>query len=176
VPVAEPSGEYEIACSVDLSPVFGKIENKTTVTITQPPADILDRRLKELESDDVDTGVKAARDLSYFEKDGARVFPALLAHLDDPDESIRMSVFSAMTRYTDQIKDHVDIFLEILGNKEESDYFRQMSASCVSYYAALSADVEEALKQALESYKGHDYESAFKYYLERYQERMKKEG
>ena len=79
MPVAEPSGEYEVDLSVDLSAVYSNLTDRQTLTITQPPADILDRRLAEVKSEDVNTRRAAVSDLAFFAKDGDRVFPALVA-------------------------------------------------------------------------------------------------
>jgi HEAT repeat protein len=176
VPVAEPSGEYQVRCSVDLSPAYGKIEGKKTVTITRPPEDILERRLEELASEDASVRRIAAMDLSFFPKNGKRVFPALLACLDEADESVRMNAIIAMNSFGDQIKRHSAILIKMLRNEKEQVYCRSRIAYYLGRHAPVSEEVEQALKAAAASVKGSNYEQSFTYALERYKHRVQEEA
>jgi len=149
VPVAEPSGEYSVNCSIDLSPLYGKIEERKSVAITQPPADILERRLAELDSKEANERIAAARDLAYFEGQGERAFPALLTCLEDPVESVATSALYSMNSYSDQIAKHHDVFLQMLRNQKTLPRFRDRAAYYLGRFApADSAEVLEALEEA----------------------------
>lgn len=173
MPVAEPSGEYEVLCLVDLSPIYGEIKQKTVLNIIRPPKDILEIRLKELESKDKSIQQRAAYDLAHFPEQGERVFQALLSHLNDPDEDLQTAVFSSMGNYKEQVKNHLALYLKILKDEKASEYFRSSSASNISLYAPIDPKTEQALEDALKAFQGHSYESSFKYYLQRYQKRKK---
>ena len=114
MPVAEPSGEYLVHCTLDLSPHFGKLETKNTITLTRPPKNILDLRLAELKSGDKEVRLSAATDLYYFTDHGDRVFPALISLLEDPDEDLRQEALYAMGGFPDQIRDHMDLYIKIV--------------------------------------------------------------
>ena len=152
MPVAVPSGEYILDSSVDLSPLFEKIAVKNTVRIDQPPPDILERRLAELESDDGDVRNEAAMDLAYFEGEAARVFPALLAHLEDPVQSVRVNALEAMGHYSEQLGKHSKVFLKLLGDEEKELYMRSVVAEYLGRHAPLSEEVEKALEKAAISF------------------------
>lgn len=118
MPAAEPSGEYEVDISLDLSAVYGKITDRRTITIEQPPDDILERRLAELKSKEADTRRTAVADLAFFGEDGDRVFPALVACLEDGDEEVRKGAVYSMSGYREQIDEQPDVIIGILKNKK----------------------------------------------------------
>lgn len=173
MPVAVPSGEYTLASSVDLTPAFEKIESETTIRITQPPPDILDRRLGELESGDAEVRNKAAMDLAYFEEEGERVFPALLDHLDDPDQSVRVNVMEAMGYYPDQLRKHSKVFLELLRDRENEKYLRSVAAEYLGRHAPLKDEVRKALEKAAISFVNDPLAQFFMRARDSYRRRVK---
>jgi HEAT repeat protein len=176
VPVAEPSGEYDLLCSVDLSPLYGKIEEKKSVAITQPPADILDRRLAELESEDVGVRSTAASDLAYFEGEGERVFPALLTCLDDPEEDVAQSALYSLYYYPVQIKAHTEYFLKLLCDMEKPQRFQERAAYYLGRYGDASAKVEKALEEAVKANENPSSSRRLEYALNNCRQRMKTES
>lgn len=175
MPVAVPSGEYTLASSVDLTPAFEKIESETTIRITQPPPDILDKRLEELESNDVEVRNKAAKDLAYFEEEGEHVFPALLAHLDDPDQSVRVNAMEAMASYPDQLKMHSKVFLKLLRDRESEKYLRSVAAEYLGRHAPLEDEVKKALEKAAISFVNDPLAQFFLRARDNYRRRVKAE-
>lgn len=173
MPVAEPSGEYTVTCSVDLSPLFGKIVSEQTITITRPPNNILDQRLAELRSDDEQTSRTAAYDLAYFEDDGERVFPALRACFGKAEGSVKSAALSSMRTYTEQIAKHPDFFLEIVGNGKLSESDRSSAARYLAWHAPIDARIQKTLEETAEALKDTRYGQSITYYLEYYERRKK---
>jgi hypothetical protein len=175
VPVAEPSGEYQVLCTLDLSPLCGKLETINEVTIIQPPADILDRRLAELNSEDENVRLQAVRDLYFFEDHGDRVFPALLTRYVDSGEAQRIEILSSMGSFPDHIKDHIDLFIEIVNNRDESGDVVDFAAYYLGQYGPRDDRVEKALEDAAAAHSESDFSESMKYALERYRKRVKRE-
>jgi hypothetical protein len=146
-----PAGEYRLAVSLDLSPVFGIVKAETVLSVSPPPADILTRRLEELGSPDIVVRRTALLDLRYFPKDGARVGPALLAALDDPDGSIRSLAVSVLNAFPKEAAAATDRLLAILASKEAASHERQNVAFLLARVAPPSKEVETALVKAVEA-------------------------
>lgn|GEM_PF-2414117 len=172
MPVAEPSGGYDLLCAVDLSPLYGKIEEKHSIVITQPPADILDRRLAELESENPVVRSTAVRDLAYFEGQGPRVFPALAACLDDPSEAVATSAIYSLYYYPEQIKANPACFLKVLRNREKPQQVRNRAAYYLGRFAPKNAQIEKALKKAVEALEDPSSNGTLVYALKQYRDRM----
>jgi hypothetical protein len=165
-----------VTCTLDLSPAYGKIEEKKTVSITRPSPDILDRRLEELKSKNAGTRRTAAMDLSYFPEEEKRVFPALVACLDDADEGVRMNVLNSMGSYGNQIKQHASVLIELLENGKELEYCRGRAAYLLGMHAPVSEEVEKALTSAAEAMKGGTYEQYVMNALDRYRRRAQEDA
>jgi HEAT repeat protein len=179
VPVAEPSGEFETKCSIDLSPVYGTIEETKTVTITQPPADILDKRLAELESEDAGVRSMAASDLAFFEGEGERVFPALVTCLGDGSEGVRTSALYSLYSYPEQIAANHGVFLKMVRDTELEGRFRERAAFYLGRFGPagdreILKVLEEALKSQKENPEGQF--SMYAYAIQEYKRRMKTEA
>ncbi len=175
MPVAEPSGEYQLDLSLDLSPIYGTIEDRQTVTVSQPPADILDRRLAECASDDAATRMFAVRDLAYFRENGDRVFPALARCLDDADGSVREAVVYSMGRFPEQIAQHSEAVMRALGDASMDASRRGYAAYLLSEHGPLTEQVSEALTAAAEAV-GADEHDRFADALARFNARREAEG
>jgi len=173
VPVAEPSGEYTATCSVDLSPAFGTIVSERKITITRPPADILDRRLEELRSEDENTRRAAAIDLSYFENDGERVFPALLECFKSAKGPLRSTALLSMGSYPEQIAAQSALFVKLLLDEKESESIHRSAAYYLAQYAPIDGNVQKALDKTKEAYKESRYSGTFEYYANLYKKRAK---
>ena len=173
MPVAEPSGEYLVKCSVDLSPLFGKIEETKTIVLSRPPPGILDQRLAELRSDDINVKSLAASELGYFHKDGERVFTALAACFRSAPESLRNTIVYSMENYPEQIALRSTFFLEILGNNKYSDNLRKSAARCLSDSGPIDDAVEKALRAAA---KADRKDRILAYFLAQYRNRKKAAG
>jgi len=173
VPVAEPSGEYTVTCSVDLSPLFGKIVSEKKITITQPPADILEKRLAELRSDNEQTRISAAHDLAHFQKDAERVFPALQTCFGSADDPLKNAAFNSMGSYADQIAVHFEFFIKILGDSKHHDSIRARTVMYLSGYGPIDPRIQTALDEAKEALKASDLGPSLKYYIDHYASRSK---
>jgi len=171
VPVAEPSGEYTVTCSVDLSPLFGKIVSEKEITITRPPADILEQRLGELRSDDYQIRLAAAYDLAHFDDEGERVLPALLSCFGSAEGSLRSAAFNSMGSYPEQIAAHFEFFLKIVRSKKEVDRLRSRAASYLAWHAPIDERVQKALEAANEALKESRYGQSIIHYLNYYRSR-----
>lgn len=150
MPVAVPTGNYEIEASVDLSPLFGKIEHFGAVDVVLPSEKILNDRLAQLESEDVNQRRMALIDLRYFREDAEKVVPALVACLDDGEEVIRMVALSVLMAYPEQAAAHVERFYSML-ESEDGVSVRGNAAYLISRVAPVSDRAEQALMNALES-------------------------
>ncbi|MBI4879629.1 MAG: HEAT repeat domain-containing protein [Planctomycetes bacterium] len=170
--MAEPSGEYQVDLSVDLSPIYGKIEDRQTIAISRPPADILERRLAECASDDAAARRRAAQDLAYFKDDGERVFPALIRCLDDADEGVRSAAVYSMGRYPEQIAEHPEAMIRVLGDERLDASRRGYAAYLLSEHGPLTEPARAALSAAKERASDDD-RSRFASALERFEERAK---
>jgi HEAT repeat protein len=152
VPVAVPTGSYELHASLDLSPVFGVVEHTETLTVDRPPADVLDQRLGELASEDANARRKAVYDLRYFPEDGERVVPAVVKCLSDLEESVRLAALSVLAAFPGEAAEHTDVFLGILcGTESASKYERGSAAYLLGRVAPASEEVEKALREAAAS-------------------------
>lgn len=169
MPVAVPTGEYELKAAIDLSPVFGEIEHECAVPVTTPPENVLDRRLEQLASDDPNVRRIAVIDLRYFPGHGDRVFPALLGALDDEEPAVRSIALSVMISYPAQAAAHADVYLEILlGDRAAAE--KATAAYLVGRFAPASPEAEAALTKAIddapEAYRPR-FESALNQYRSR---------
>jgi HEAT repeat protein len=152
VPVAVPTGSYELRASLDLSPVLGVIEHAETLIVTRPPADILDRRLEELSSENGSVRRTAVYDLRYFPEDGERIVPFLLNCLKDREGSVRLAALSVLTAFPKEAAEHVDVYLAILGGGDAVvKYERASAAYLLGRVAPKSEEVEKALRNAATS-------------------------
>ena len=173
MPVAEPSGEHSVKIFLDLSPFYGKIEDERTVKIIRPPADILEQRLAELKSEDPQVRRTAALDLAYFQDAGDRVFPALTACLQDPEEQVRTYAVYSMGRYPKQVEKKADVFLEILRDESFSKNLKARCALLLGRYGPLTGEVEKALEKAGEAFRGDRSALTVEYALKRFEARKK---
>jgi hypothetical protein len=165
-----PAGEYRLAVSLDLSPLFGAVNAETDISVTPPPADILSRRIAELKASDVATRRNALLDLRWFPQEGARVAPAVLAVLDEPDDSIRSAALNTLGSFPKEAAAASDRILALLSVEGAADYVRQSAARLLSRVAPPSKEVEEALAKAVASAEGNarlNYESALASYRRR---------
>ena len=149
MPVAVPTGHYDLEASVDLHPVFGKFEQLGTIDFVTPSERILEDRLAQLEADSVNARRAALIDLRYFREDGEKVFPKLMACLNDEDAGIRMIALSVMMAYPKQAAEHVDTFIEILlGDESVSMSEKSNAANLLGRYVPVSDKVGAALEKA----------------------------
>ena len=144
MPVAVPTGEYTLLYSLDLSPVFGVLEYEETVEIAQPPADILEKRLEQISSEDATARRAAIADLRYFPDEGERIVPALVAALKKADDSARPLILSVLSAFPAQAAEYLDTFLGILetGKGYEPVYAAQLLARM--------APADEMIRKAME--------------------------
>lgn len=149
MPVAVPSGHYEIEAVIDLSPLFGKIEHIGAVDVEIPSEKVLSDRLAQLASEDVNQRRLALIDLRYFRNDAERVVPALVACLDDEEETIRMVALSVLGAYPEQAANHMERFFEILEG-EGGVSVRANAAYLIARLAPVSERTEEAIAKALD--------------------------
>ena len=149
MPVAVPTGRYEIEATVDLSPLFGTIEHHGTVDVVVPSEKVLADRLAQLESEDVNQRRAALLDLRYFREDAEKVVPAIIKCFDDEEETIRMYALSAMSAYPAQAPTYVDRYFEILAG-EDGVSVRGYAAYLLGRFAPVSDRAEQALLAALE--------------------------
>jgi hypothetical protein len=150
VPVAVPTGSYEVTARVDLTPLFGVVETTRTVELTRPPADVLDRRLAELSAEKEAVRRTAAYQLRYFPDDGERIVPALLTRLEDEESSVRLAALSVLGSFGDEAAEHVDRYLAILESGKTS-YEKASAANLLGRVAPASETVERALRAAAAS-------------------------
>lgn len=144
-----PAGQYDLEASIDLSPVLGKIVQLGTVDLVIPSEKILEERLTQLTSEDVNVRRAALIDLRNFREDGEAVFPKLMVCLDDEDSNIRMLTLSVMMAYPTQAAEHVDTFIEILlGDESVGLSEKSNAASLLAYYVPVSEKVGAALEKA----------------------------
>ncbi len=147
-----PTGRYDLEASLDLSPVYGKLDHVTTVDITVPSEAVLAERLEQLKSEDVNVRRGALIDLRYFRQDGDKVFPALLECLSDTESVIRMVALSVMMAYPKQATEHVDTFIAIVeGGPEVSVSERSNAIYILARYVPPSEMITEVLEKAWEN-------------------------
>lgn len=171
MPVAVPTGRYDLKASVDLRPVFGEIEQFSAVDFVAPTEKILEERLAQLESENVSVRRNALIDLRYFPKDGEVVFPELMACLDDEDPNIRLIALSVMMAYPAQAAEEVDTFIEILlGDESVSMSEKSNAANLLGRYVPVSKEVGEALEKAWAAADGN-LKLRMKYAVEAYRKR-----
>ena len=168
--MAVPSGEYELTASVDLSPVFGVLTKKTTVTVARPRDDILDVRLKELASGDPSEVRRAIYDLRYFPKDGERIVPALVSVLEGKDANLRQAAISVFGSFPKGAAEHLDLILSI-ATDTEGGYARGRAAYLLARFAPQDEKYEKALTDGVKSSEGslkRQFESALDQYRRRH--------
>lgn len=151
VPVAVPTGNYEVTCVIDLNPFFGVVTKKATLDLVAPGPEGVDQRLKELSSEDKDVRRTALFDLMYFPKSKEKVFAALLPLLDDPDGGFRAMVISVMSSFPHQAMKHVDRFIEIALDEKRDVSERGSAAWFLAQSAPASEKVEKCLAKLAES-------------------------
>jgi len=151
VPVAVPTGRYDVTLSIDLSPIFGVVTAKKTLDITRPGPDALDKRITELASEDKQVRQTALFDLMYFPKDGEKIFAALLPLLDDPDSQFRGCVIQVMSRFAPQAVKHLDRFIEICLDPERDLQERGSAAWFLAQHAPAGEKVEKCLATLAET-------------------------
>ena len=174
MPVAVPAGEYELHASIDLGTPFGVIEDVTTVTIAPPSADILEKRLKELESEDSEVRRLALIQLRYFRSDGEKVVPALLGRLEDKDPTIRMVALSVFSAFPQQAKEHLDLFLGLLRAELGVSLSEKVQAAyLLARHAPWDEEVLAAILKAEEA--GGSRRVSFSSARKQYQRRFPKE-
>ena len=172
MPVAVPTGHYDLEVSLDLSPVLGKYDSIATVDLVVPTERVLDDRLAQLESDDVIVRRSALIDLRYFREDGDRVFPKLLARLADEDSNIRMLALSVMMAYPAHTAEHADTFIAILhGDESVSVSEKSNAAMLLSRYIPPSEKVGAALEKAYAE-ADDNLKMRLKYSIDHYRQRV----
>lgn len=151
VPVAVPTGRYEVTCVIDLNPFFGVVSKKTTIDLVAPGPEAVDKRLEELKSEDKEVRRTALFDLMWFPKAREKIFPVLLELLDDPDGEFRGMVISVMGRFPHQAAKHTDRFIEIALDEKRGVSERGSAAWFLAQYAPASEEVEKCLVKLSES-------------------------
>ncbi len=168
--MAVPAGEYEIRASLDLTPLFGVLTCANPVSVYEVPADILERRLAELGSENAALRRNALIDLRNFRDDGDVVVPAVLKLVSDADESIRGLALSVLQSFPKQAVGVIDVVLPILESKTVSTYERSSAGWIVARFAPASERAEKALAAALEAAEENyrpQYENMLKQYRTR---------
>ncbi len=146
IPVAVPTDDYRVACTVDLAPLFAPVEGEATVRIEQPPPDILDRRLGELASADLAARRQAAEDLRYFTAEAGRVVPALVAAARDPQTA--EPALRSLCSFPESGQ-RPQIFLAVLFSRDRYTVPARLDALwALAAFAPRRADVEFALREA----------------------------
>ena len=145
--VAVPTGEYAVECSLDLTPLFDVVRHTETVEVVLPGPNLLDERLSQLDSEDGNVRYRAVLDLRYFTTEGARVVPALLQSLKDPEMRVRNVALTAFYRFPKEAAEHIDVFLGILqGNVSIGE--KANAAYVLGRFAPVDAKYEKALVSA----------------------------
>ena len=168
--MAVPTGEYEMTASVDLTPLFGVIEHKTTVTITRPPENALDVRLEQLNSEDANVRQRALYDLRYFPKEGNRIVPRLVEILESDDANLRSAAISVFNAFLKEAAAHLDLLVGI-ATGEGSVNERGGAAYLVARVAPKDEKYEKVLTDGVESSEGYmkrRFEGALSYYRRRH--------
>ncbi len=168
--MAVPTGDYEAHGRIDLSPVFGVLTHAGDLRIEQPPANILDRRLAELESKDPSVRIEALTDLSNFPNAEKRIGPVLekLLHSEEPE--LRSGTLSTLFSFPATAKRLTDEFVKLLAKSSRPPYERSMAVWLLSNYAPKSKRVETVLLAA--SRCGvKDVKEAAEYGLQQYRRR-----
>jgi HEAT repeat protein len=169
---AVPSGEYEITVSIDLTPVFGKLELAQTRQIERPSADAFERRLKDLASEDPKVRRKAVAELPYFGAQRKRVGPAIVACLSDPDGIVRRMALATLQGFAKEAAEHADTILRILEDRngrargERTNAALLISRTTPPSDRALAA-LEGALKDAASEWDKKIFQSALDAYRKR---------
>ncbi len=172
MPVAVPTGRYDLEASIDLKPVLGRIEHLGAIDLVIPSKKILEERLAQLESGIVNTRRAALVDLRHFPEDGETVFPKLMACLEDEDAGIRMLALSVMTAYPTRAAEQADRFIGILtGDESVSTSEKANAAYLLSRFAPVSEKVGAALEQALAE-ADDSLKTRLKYAVENYRRRV----
>jgi len=144
--VAVPSGTYDARVELDLGPL-GRFERDLSLAITAPPADVLARRLRQLESEDPAERLAAVCDLAWFERDADRVVPAIVRCLSDPDRDIRQGALGAFFAFPEAAYRHRDRILALVrGGPDVHLDTRQTAAILAANLTPYAQDVEAALK------------------------------
>jgi len=177
VPVAEPSGEYKVKFSVDLSPFYGLIKETRRLTITQPPADILEQRLDELKSSDASKRRAAAVDLAHFQDHADRVFLALIAaYNNDKQIGVRSAVVQSMGSFAAQIKKRPGVLISALCDKKMDQNLRVFAAFRLGHSGLLNDEVEKALQDAIGALEEDGSNELIRYALDEFNGRRQKEA
>ena len=151
--MAVPTGEYDLTASVDLTPLFGVIEKKTTVSVTRPGKNVLDEQLKKLDGGEPNARVRALYDLRYFPKEGARIVPVLVKILKGEDASLRGAAISVLGAFPAEMAEHLDLVISIIaGDGSESE--RSNAAYLLARVAPKDERCEKALLDAASSSEG----------------------
>jgi hypothetical protein len=172
VPVAVPTGKYDVTCVIDLNPLFGVVTKKTTVELVSPGPEAVDKRLEELKSEDKEVRQTALFDLIWFPEAKERIFPELLKLLDDPDGRFRGMVISVMGRFPHEAAKHVDRFIEIALDEKRDVSERGSAAWFLAQYAPASETVEKCLEKLSES-KDPKEKQYFQWPIQNYRNRVR---
>jgi hypothetical protein len=166
-----PTGEYDLTAKVDLSPVFGVLEHKQKIRLTQPGADVLEKRLAALDSDDAKVRRTAIYDLRYFPKEGAKVVPKLIEIVKSGDKTLVPAALSVLGAYQKEALEHIDLLVSIMsGDGSASE--RMGAAYLVGRIAKKDPKIEQALVDGVESTEG-TLKQRFEYALSTYRRRHK---
>ncbi len=170
---AVPSGEYEVRASLDLTPVFGKIETVEIRKIVPPPPDAFERRLAELASEDPTVRRAALSDLPFFGTRRKEVGPVLVSCLRDPDGILRRMALAMLQGFKDVAAAHAGTILGILESREGRVRGERTNAALlVSRTTPASDRARAALEQSVEDAEPWE-RSIFRSALDAYRTRTK---
>lgn len=136
--------------SVDLSPIFGRIEQTATLEIRPPGPDALAKNLAALDDEEPKVRREALRQLQFFPDEGERIVPRVIDLAADPDPDVRSMAINALVRYLDSLRPHAAKLLPLLTDETLSDQPRLAVAWMVAQHAPPGEEVEKALTKALE--------------------------
>lgn len=171
--MAVPTGDYELTATVDLSPYFGLVTHSGEIHIDLPPADLLEQRLQELDSESEETRRLALLELRHFKHAAERVLPAVLDRLEDGSPAVRSTALSVLAYYRVQAIEHVEVFLRFL-EEGETDPERVNAAYALASLAPVSPEIEKVLVDAFEG-AAESQKMRFESALRNYRRRAKAE-
>lgn len=148
--MAVPTGKYLVRASIDLSPLFGVIEQEIPIEIIQPGRNALEQNLAALGDEDPNARREALRQLQFFPGHGEKIAARVVDLVRDPDPDVRSMAIQVLIRYLDSLKPHAGKLLPLLTDENLSDHPRMAVAFMVASHAPPGRAVEAALSKALE--------------------------